>query len=221
MGIGHWNKHSLDEICVSEFVLEKMKLFNSLSEIVIDEDYEYRPNFFEKDYFPILLSEIQWEQHSISMYGKTHPLPRLEAWYGDRGAQYSYSGIKLNPLPWDPILLEIKMQLESVTQQKFNSVLCNLYRDGRDYVSWHADDEKELGVKPFIASCSFGAERKFQMKTRRPELEEKKEFTLENRSLFIMKNQFQNEWVHQIPKQLKIHEARINLTFRQIKTTDF
>src|SRR5690606_5684989 len=107
----------------------------------------------------IRFTNIAWKQDSINMYGKTVPLPRLTAWYGDSGKSYTYSGIKSEPNEWNKGLLYLKHQIERVSSVEFNSVLLNWYRDGEDYLSWHADDEKELGLNPVIASVNFGETR--------------------------------------------------------------
>jgi alkylated DNA repair dioxygenase AlkB len=99
------------------------------------------------------------------------PLPRLTAWYGDAGKSYSYSGLTVHPEPWTATLLQIKGRVESAAMVSFNSVLLNFYRSGQDSVSWHSDDEPELGTNPVIGSVSFGAARSFQFKHKhKPEL---------------------------------------------------
>ena len=109
-----------------------------------------------------LLERIAWRAESAILFGRKIPLPRLVAWYGD--LPYRYSGITHQPQPWTAELLEIKTVAEALAGTSFNSVLLNLYRDGADSMGWHADDEKELGTNPTIASISFGATRKFQMR---------------------------------------------------------
>jgi len=170
------------------------------------------------DYFNILSATIHWKQEEIKYYGKTYPVPRKTAWYGYDGLNYSYSGINCNPEPWTKELLELKIKIEELLpEQDFNSVLLNMYRDGNDKVSWHSDDEKELGTDPIIASLSLGATRRFDIKHKlEPELTHK--FELTNGSLIIMKGAMQHHWLHQVPIQKKISEPRINLTFRKIKT---
>ena len=170
-----------------------------------------------EEYFNILSATIHWKQEEIQYYGKTYPVPRKTAWYGYDGLNYSYSGINCNPEPWTKELLELKIKIEELLpEQEFNSVLLNMYRDGNDKVSWHSDDEKELGTNPIIASLSLGATRRFDIKHKlEPELTHK--FKLTNGSLIIMKGAMQHHWLHQVPVQKKISEPRINLTFRKIK----
>ncbi len=111
-----------------------------------------------------LKQETFWQQDKIKMYGKEIPLPRLTAWYGDSGRNYTYSEIAMNPHPWNSTLLKIKQRVEQLSQVNFNSVLLNLYRTGSDSVNWHSDDEPELAPCHTIASVSFGDTRRFVMK---------------------------------------------------------
>lgn len=166
--------------------------------------------------FEELLSDIEWQQDKIKYYGKELFLPRLTSWYGDRGTNYKYSGIGMTPNPWTPRLLAIKKNIEEFSDRQFNSVLLNLYRDGRDAVSWHQDNEKELGPSPTIASLSFGEIRKFQFRHKIKKDVEKFELLLTHGSLLIMKGTTQEFWQHQIPKTARPLGKRINLTFRYI-----
>lgn len=162
-----------------------------------------------------LRREIEWKQEHISLYGKRCAVPRLTAWCGEPGTVYSYSGIRMAAAPWLPVLLDIRERIESVFAAEFNSVLLNLYRDGADSVSWHADDEPELGRNPVIGSVSFGASRVFQMKhKKRRGL--KHSIALEHGSLLLMKGATQHHWVHQVPKSRAVASERINLTYRYV-----
>jgi alkylated DNA repair dioxygenase AlkB len=166
--------------------------------------------------FETLKTEIDWKQEQINIFGQTHDIPRLTAWYGDFGKSYTYAGISVEPSSWTPTLLQIKEKVESVSNIQFNSVLLNRYRSGNDGVSWHSDDEPELGVNPVIGSVSFGQSRPFQFKHK--DLEGvKQKVTLEHGSYLLMKGETQHKWLHQIPKSKKEMEERINLTFRIIK----
>lgn len=182
-------------------------------------DIVYYPCFIEAakadDLFQSLFDDIQWQEESISVYGKQYPVPRLSAWYADNRLSYEYSGLKKEGLPWVPVLHSLREQLKTVTSTPFNSVLANLYRDGNDGVGWHADDEPELGMNPVIASLSFGQERTFQLKHKKDN-NLKQSIVLEHGSLLLMAGATQHNWQHQIPKSKKIKRARINLTFRQI-----
>lgn len=142
------------------------------------------------------------------------PAPRLEAWYGDAGASYSYSGLAHEPLPWTPELQRLRERVEVAAGTTFNSVLANLYRDGNDSNGWHADDESELGEQPVIASLSLGAARRFLLRHRASV--ERVEVVLEAGSLLLMRGKTQQCWKHSVPKQRTVHAPRINLTFRRV-----
>ncbi|TYA54834.1 alpha-ketoglutarate-dependent dioxygenase AlkB [Formosa maritima] len=165
--------------------------------------------------FESLLKDILWQQDNITLFGKAHKQPRLTALYAESNTPYTYSGITMNPQPFNKLLLKIKEQVEVATKHKFNSVLLNLYRDGNDSNGWHADNEKELGVNPVITSVSFGARRSFKYKHRTLKSENHK-LELEHGSLLIMKGEMQHYWLHQIPKTKNEVGKRINLTFRFI-----
>jgi alkylated DNA repair dioxygenase AlkB len=185
-----------------------------------DAEVIYYPHFFDKEeadiIFAELTNEIPWQQDDIRVFGKTHPQPRLTALYGNEGKPYSYSNIKMQPHPWNLLLQKIKSKVESVSYTNFTTVLLNQYRDGKDSNGWHADNEKELGTNPIIASLSFGAERTFQLK-HNSDKDQKKSIILEHGSLLLMKGTTQHCWKHQIPKTAKPIGPRINLTFRVIK----
>lgn len=146
------------------------------------------------------------------MYGKQINVPRLTAWFGS--GCYTYSGIQMQPHCWTELLLQIKDQVEAITGGSFNSVLLNLYRNGNDSVSWHCDDEPELGENPTIASLSFGATRSFQLKHKFTKQTIK--LDLSHGSLLLMQDETQTHWLHCVPKTKKPTAARINLTFRYL-----
>lgn len=185
-----------------------------------DAEIRYYPNFFDRNesdiIFDKLANEIPWQQDDIRVYGKNYPQPRLTALYGNNGKSYSYSNITMQPHPWNPLLQKIKTKVENVSVANFTTVLLNQYRDGKDSNGWHADNEKELGINPIIASVSFGTERIFQLKHNTiPNL--KQNILLEHGSLLLMKGTTQHFWKHQIPKTSKKIGSRINLTFRVIE----
>ena len=177
-------------------------------------------NFFSQSesdrFFADLLNNTSWRQNKIKIFGKEVNLPRLTAWYGEEGKSYTYSGITMNPDPWTQNLLSIKKRIEEKININFNSVLANLYRNGQDYVSWHSDDEKELGKNPTIASVSFGATRRFLLRHKSNKDLETVDLSLGHGSLLIMKGSTQHFWKHQVPKTAKVKTERINLTFRVI-----
>lgn len=179
----------------------------------------YYEQFFDLEqsdiYFTKLHQETDWKEDKITMFGKEIPLPRLTAWYGDPGASYLYSGINNDPSRWTETLTEIKKQVEAVSDNSYNSLLMNLYRSGRDKLSWHADDEPELDRQCSIASVTFGSARDFCIKHKRKE-GLRHTIPLKHGSLLIMKPPMQEHWLHQIPLRKNVEEERINLTFRYV-----
>jgi len=161
-----------------------------------------------------LLKETPWQQDHLVFGGRRVPVPRLQAWYGNRECRYGYSGLMLAPLPWTPTLHELRSMVEDVTGEPFNCVLLNHYRNGHDSVSWHSDDEPELGPDPVIASLSLGEARKFELKHRKTGL--KSVCELGHGSLLVMGRGIQQNWQHQAPKQSGVTGSRLNLTFRNI-----
>lgn len=178
----------------------------------------YMPAFIAADeadrHFTGLVEETPWEHRHIVLFGREVLQPRLACWYGDHA--YSYSGIRLEPRAWTDRLRVLRDRCSVDSGVEFNSCLVNLYRDGRDSMGWHADDEPELGREPVIASVSLGDSRVFRM--RHKESKTVVELALEHGSLLIMSGLMQQCWVHEIPKTKKPVGQRINLTFRTIIT---
>lgn len=167
-----------------------------------------------ESYFNSLFETLEWKQDEVVIFGKRHITNRKTAWYGDSPFIYTYSNSTKKALPWTKELKELKLLVERNTGHTFNSCLLNLYHSGEEGMSWHSDNEKELGRYPVIASLSLGAERKFSLKHR--ETKNTVSILLENGSLLLMRDATQENWVHSMPKTKKVKEARINLTFRNI-----
>ncbi|MGH9064036.1 MAG: alpha-ketoglutarate-dependent dioxygenase AlkB family protein [Acidimicrobiales bacterium] len=155
--------------------------------------------------------DLRWRQEDARLFGRGIPLPRLTAWYGDVG--YQYSGVTHPPAPWPPSLDELRRLVAEVVPLP-NSALANLYRSGRDSVSWHADDEPELGRQPVIASVSLGAPRRFVL--RHGPTRDRVELDLPHGSLLVMAGDCQHRWQHAVPKTSRPVGPRINVTFRQM-----
>lgn len=187
--------------------------------LLLDSEVLFYPEFLADPEavrcYNILHRDTPWRQDQLNFGGKSIPIPRLQAWYGEKNSRYGYSGLALNPLPWTPLLAALKDRIETISDTTFNSVLVNYYRDGRDSVSWHSDDEKELGNDPVIASLSLGTSRRFELKHRHKK-GQKYTCELTNGSLLVMGAGIQSNWQHQVPKQPAVCEGRINLTFRAV-----
>lgn len=171
-----------------------------------------RADFF----FSFLLEQIPWREEDVFVWGKWHKQPRLIAWYGDAGTSYTYSGHSLEPLPWTPILTELRDLIEEKSIGRYNSVLLNLYRTHNDSMGWHSDNEPELGDEPNIASLTLGETRDFLFKHRSDKSLGIRRIALSHGSLLVMSGATQKNWLHAIEKERWPIGSRINLTFRFI-----
>jgi alkylated DNA repair dioxygenase AlkB len=165
--------------------------------------------------FAELRGQIDWRQEEIMMFGQHRLVPRMVAWHGDAGAIYSYSGVEHQPAPWTSAPQRVRATVQALSGHSFNAVLLNLYRNGRDGMGWHSDDEPELGRNPVIASVSLGATRRFRMRHKRHR-REALGIDLEHGSLLLMRGATQHHWLHALPKTTRPVGERINLTFRQV-----
>jgi len=162
--------------------------------------------------FDHLLKEIAWEDHYITLFGRSVKEPRQSAWFHVDGLAYRYSRSERAAQQFSPLLTDIMDRCADATNTSFNSMLANLYRTGEDSMGWHADDEPELGREPVIASISLGAERRFDFRHR--ESGETTSVMLPHGSLLVMRGQSQHQWVHRIARTKKVQTPRVNLTFR-------
>ena len=169
------------------------------------------------DLFAQLLHETTWREEAITIFGRTQPQPRLVAWYGDEGASYEYSGIEHDPLPWTTTLTTLRDRMAKLTGGRYNSVLLNLYRNERDSMGMHADDEPELGPEPVIASLSLGEERSICFQHRHRRDLKNLNLPLPSGSLLVMRGSTQKHWKHGLRKLRRPCGPRINLTFRWIE----
>ena len=162
-----------------------------------------------------LLQEIPWERHRLQLFGREVAAPRLSCWIGDADAVYTYSRTRFTPHAWTPALASLRDELAARFDLHFNSVLANLYRDGRDSMGWHSDAEPELGNEPIIASLSFGTPRRFRFRSRETR---KVAFAIElaHGSLLVMRGATQRLYQHDLPKMAGGVGERVNLTFRHI-----
>ncbi len=163
-----------------------------------------------------LLREIDWQQREILMFGRRCQQPRLVAWHGEPEARYRYSGLQLEPVPWTPGLTRLRRRVETLTDASFNAVLANLYRNGRDHMGWHRDNERELGREPLLASLSLGAPREFQLRPLAGTARDIRRLSLAHGSLLLMAGATQEHYQHRLPRQPGLEAPRINLTFRRI-----
>ena len=171
-----------------------------------------------------ILSEGDFRRHPVRIMGRQVMQPRLVCYMSDDLTHsYTYTGLTLHPAAWTPTISAIKAHVERIASCSFNSCLLNYYRNGKDYVSWHADDEKLYGSEPTIASYSLGASRDFLFKHKHPPAAsgrsmwgEAVKYTLHAGDVLVMRGQTQQHWHHSIPKRMLVAEPRVSLTFRTI-----
>lgn len=164
--------------------------------------------------FDGLRRRVRWQQHQVKVFGRRWPAPRLSAWYGEPGAEYRYSGLRLTPLPWLDELARLRELVERITGARFNAVLLNRYRHGQDGMGWHSDDEPELGPTPTVAALSLGETRTLLLR-RRDGQGSNIALELGDTSLLLMQAPLQQYWQHCLPKTRRPIGERISLTFRQ------
>jgi alkylated DNA repair dioxygenase AlkB len=183
-------------------------------------DLAFDPHWLAKDeadaLFAALRSGVPWDVHRLRLFGREVASPRLSCWIGEPDAVYTYSGSTFAPQPWPAVLQPLRARLADTLGTGFNSVLANLYRDGRDAMGWHSDDEPELGPAPVIASVSLGAARRFVLKSRTAR-DARLALELPHGSLLVMRGETQRRYRHALPRTARPVGPRINLTFRRIE----
>ncbi|WP_212630086.1 alpha-ketoglutarate-dependent dioxygenase AlkB [Pseudomonas sp. KB-10] len=187
---------------------------------IADAELDYLPGWVDAKladhWLHVLVEQTPWQQPELFIHGRYHRTPRLTAWYGDVEARYRYSGKLHEPLPWTPLLDEIRQRVADEVGQPLNAVLLNYYRDGQDSMGWHSDAEPELGRNPLIASLNLGGSRRFDLR-RVGCTRIEHSLTLEHASLLVMRGPTQHHWQHQVAKTRQACAPRLNLTFRLIR----
>ncbi len=169
------------------------------------------------DWLERLLQEVPWKQESITVYGRRHAMPRLTCWMADPGCGYRYSGLENTIEPWTSLATAIRRRVGVAAAQEFNSLLLNYYRDGRDAMGWHSDDEAELDLEAPIASLSLGASRTLRFRPRQQGTAPTLAVELGHGDLLLMDPPTQRNWQHSLPRRLRVETPRLNLTFRRVR----
>ncbi len=174
-------------------------------------------NFFTRQesdyYYNALLEQTRWREYQMPMYDKIVTAPRMIAWYEDSG--------NIGVDPSTPALTDdlhhIRTRVESGSAHRFNAVLLNLYRNGKDGVAWHSDKTNKSGPDPVIASVTFGETRLFRLRHKTRKDIHQVEIPLHHGSFLLMAGTTNSFWEHQVPKTARPVLPRINLTFRQVR----
>jgi alkylated DNA repair dioxygenase AlkB len=172
------------------------------------------------DWLNELGHQVPWKQEAITLFGRTHNLPRLTCWMADPGYRYRYSGIEQQAVPWMAGLAPLRQQLETLCGHELNALLLNHYRDGNDAMGCHADDEPELVRDASIASISLGASRTLRFKPKpRSALAagcEALNLELGHGDLLVMDPPTQQHWLHELPRRRRVQSLRNNLPSRRL-----
>ncbi|AOS97864.1 hypothetical protein AUP74_02464 [Microbulbifer aggregans] len=161
------------------------------------------------------LESLHWDQPRVRLFGREHPIPRRHAFVGDPDVRYRWSGLEQSPQSWTPPLSTLRDRLFS-SGFTFNSILANHYRNGADGMGWHADNERELGESPVVATVSLGQPRRLSFRERGGE--GRVRLDLPAGSLLLTSGAVQHHWQHQVAKSRRPLDARISLTFRYIRS---
>lgn len=171
--------------------------------------------------FDCIDKEVQWSNFPVSIGGRSIASPRWNFYMGDSGAlSFRYTGFTRLPSEWTPNVEKLRNEMQDVVRKirpdhpLINAVLGNRYDDGKHYIGFHQDDERDLQKDAFIVSVSLGATRDFIFKS--VHTNKKIVIPLERGSVICMGGETQKNWKHGVPKRLRVSEPRINLTFRSI-----
>lgn len=174
------------------------------------------------------------ETHAkVMIYGKLTPVPRWQQTYGTKG--YNFSGVEHTALEIPEILAPFLAYankvcapyLKSYNGHQFNMIFLNWYEDGRHYIGYHADDEKQLfhneAGETLVFSLTFGATRQFYLRenVETKPLPKPIKLTLSHGSAILMGGTCQETHKHCVPringKKATTIGQRINMTFRIFK----
>lgn len=165
--------------------------------------------------FADLRADLRWAQTTVNTPAGRKATPRLVMAFGEVGKVYKYSGRSETAEGWGP-LKELRDALAQCFGSEFNFCHAVRYRNGKDCIGWHADNEKGIDQTCPIVSVSFGGSRDFNMRMKGKRYQ-KLHFTLSHADVFAMMPGVQEDWEHTVPRRANQNEERINLTFRVLK----
>jgi alkylated DNA repair dioxygenase AlkB len=151
-----------------------------------------------------LVEGAPWRQRTRHMYENVVDEPRLTAWWG----------AKEGDLELPDAVVEARRALSTHYDVAFDSVGCNLYRDGRDSVAWHGDNVRKTQARPLVAILSLGEPRRFLLRPRGGGSSLR--FDLGSGDLLVMGGTCQHTWEHSVPKARRAG-PRMSVTFRHAR----
>ena len=136
--------------------------------------------------------------------------------------KYGEASSKKNPTI-SPEFIEFLKAIKNGDGELYNYCLLNHYRNGEEYMGYHADDEAALDPEAPIASVSLGVSRSFDIRPKKKDANKKRarvaRIALGDGDLLLMLSPMQNHFEHAIPVEKRVAGERINLTFRRIATS--
>ncbi|KAL0479681.1 alpha-ketoglutarate-dependent dioxygenase [Acrasis kona] len=208
-------------------ILSFFKSTNGTAQIIKKQkknepEVQYKPKWMQSvkvvnDSIPLIFDKIHW--HRVSYYKpsfeKSLSNPRFTTVYGCDEDLKSETKRKYPIEPIPDFLLPVLKEVEKVTNQHYNMIMCNLYLEPGHSITWHSDDENFLGPNPCIASLTLGGTRDFFLREK-ADHQNKIKWELAHGDLIVMKGATQHDWEHAVPKRTQANEPRINLTFRKV-----
>jgi alkylated DNA repair dioxygenase AlkB len=152
--------------------------------------------------FDALVDELPWRQREVVMFDRKLPEPRLTAWWGAGPEQREPH----------PVLREARIALTRRYGKPFDSIGFNLYRDGRDSVSWHSDRERFEHEDPVVVILSTGAARPFRVRPIGGGAS--RNWPVGHGDLLVMGGACQHDWQHCVPKVAHAEGPRLSIMFR-------
>ncbi|KAL2006931.1 hypothetical protein VTN00DRAFT_9599 [Thermoascus crustaceus] len=188
------------------------------------------------DAFQRIRAEVEWQK----MYHLSGQVPRLVAVQGHVQPDgsvpiYRHPADESPPLrPWTPTVDRVRAAVERALGHPLNHALIQLYRDGQDRISEHADKTLDIVRGSCICNVSLGAQRTMVLRTKvssQPQQppppppsssssgddagrrRQTQRVPMPHRSLFIMGERTNARWLHGIrpdrrPETAKTAEER-------------
>jgi alkylated DNA repair dioxygenase AlkB len=181
----------------------------------------------EVDHYFAELSKLPWRIQEIIVAGKHYMPMRETLGFADEESSRLLENRSTQGILYSKIFTQIRRKIRDTIQNSIHEIdlpldlnYCwgNRYRDGRDKVGKHKDNERGHSTVDPIVSVSFGIARHFDI-YRDQQIVDRVD--LGHGDIFLMMPGFQQAYYHGVPKQLRVREPRINLTFRSVDTTSY